>query len=155
MDINFSRSLIKGKITETIFEEMFRVSGKFTILPLGYEHTTPILAQYNRLLHVQRVLENIRNAPDFALVSDDKASVYLVEVKYRSQFDKDDILEIAEKIHSSWDTCFLFLASQNGFYYGSVKDIINRGGEINELPEIRINKEIQEQYLSLLSEFIK
>jgi hypothetical protein len=31
---------------------------------------------------VKQVLDNIRNVPDFALVSQNKGSVYLVEVKY-------------------------------------------------------------------------
>lgn len=153
--INYSRGLIKGKIAEAIFEEMFRASGNYTIIPLGYEHTTPVIAQYQHLVHVQKVLENIRNAPDFALISEDKTSVFLVEVKYRSQFDKEDILKIAQNIHESWDMCFLFIASRDNFYYGSVREIVNKEGQIDVLPEIRIPKEIQEKYLSLLKEFIK
>ncbi len=35
---------------------MFRVSEEFMILPLGYEHTTPILAQYQHFVHIQKVL---------------------------------------------------------------------------------------------------
>jgi hypothetical protein len=80
--LNFTRNLLKGKIAETIFEQMFRRLGKFDIVPLGYEHTTPELAQYQHLNHVKQVLDNIRNVPDFALVSQNKGSVYLVEVKY-------------------------------------------------------------------------
>ncbi len=57
------RDLIKGKITEVIFEEMFRLSEEFIILPLGYEHSTPLLAQYQHHIGIKSVLENIRNAP--------------------------------------------------------------------------------------------
>ncbi len=155
MDISFSRNLIKGKITELIFEEMFRSTEEFTIIPLGYEHTTPMLAQYQHHLHVQKVLQNIRNAPDFALVSQDKQSVYLVEVKYRSQFDKQDVLDIANKINATWNPCFLFLASKNKFYFSPCSSLIDRNGEIEELKESWIKKEIQLAYSFLLTEFIK
>lgn len=155
MNIDFSRNLIKGKITEVIFEEMFRSSEEFTIIPLGYEHTTPLLAQYQHHLHIQKVLENIRHAPDFALVSQNKESVYLVEVKYRSQFDKQDILEIANKIHATWNPCYLFIASQDNFYFSPCSSIIEKSGEIEELKESWIRKDIQQAYLFLLWEFIK
>jgi hypothetical protein len=154
MDLQFSRQLIKGKITELIFEEMFRSAEEFTIIPLGYEHTTPLLAQYRRHMHVQKVLDNISNAPDFALVSQDKKSVYLVEVKYRSRFDNQDILKIASEIHESWNPCFLFVASQDKFYFSPCSAIITSGGEIEALGESWIKKEIQLSYLSLLKEFI-
>jgi hypothetical protein len=98
MDVNYSRKLIKGKIAELIFQEMFGVSEKLTILPIGYEHTTPILAQYQHHVQIKQVLENIRNAPDFALISQDKKSVYLVEVKYQNGFTREHILEIARDL---------------------------------------------------------
>lgn len=155
MDINFSRQLIKGKITEAIFEEMFRSTKEFTIIPLGYEHTTPMLAQYQHLLHVKNVLDNIRNAPDFALVSQDNKSVYLVEVKYRSQFDKQDILEIAKKIDAQWSPCYLFVASKDNFYFSPCSSIISNIGEIEELKESWVKRNIQYIYLSMLKEFVK
>ena len=51
---------------------MFRESGKFTILHAGYEYTLPELAQYQHLAEVKAVIENIRNAPDFVLISQDE-----------------------------------------------------------------------------------
>ncbi|HSA84384.1 MAG TPA: hypothetical protein VLF20_05895, partial [Patescibacteria group bacterium] len=105
MDIDFSRNLIKGRIVETVFEEMFRASGEFTVLPIGYEHTTPTLAQYQHLLEVKNVLENIRNAPDFALISQDNKKVFLVEVKYRNELKSEEILEIAKDTLTRWNHC--------------------------------------------------
>ncbi|MDE2096048.1 MAG: hypothetical protein KGL39_02265 [Patescibacteria group bacterium] len=43
-EISFFRDLLKGKIAEVIFEQMFRDCGKFTILPFGYEKTVPEVA---------------------------------------------------------------------------------------------------------------
>ncbi|HWY78759.1 MAG TPA: hypothetical protein VNW29_00205 [Candidatus Sulfotelmatobacter sp.] len=155
MDKKYTEDLIKGKITEVIFEEMFRVSEEFTIIPLGYEHTTPILAQYQRHLEIQQVLENIRNAPDFALISEDKKRVFLVEVKYRNTFTTSEILEIARDISARFNPCFLFLVSKDNFYFSPCSSIINKNGKIESLRESWIKREIQINYLNLLKEFIK
>lgn len=153
--LNYSRSLIKGRIAEVVFEEMFKVSEEFTILPLGYEHTTPILAQYQHMVEVKQVLENIRNAPDFALISQDKRKVFLVEVKYRNTFRKEDVLEIAKDTLTKWNPCFLFIASRDNFYFSPCSSIDNSNGDIELLRESWIKKEIQEKYITLLKEFIK
>jgi hypothetical protein len=58
------RSRKKTLQRRLIFEEMFRKSEEFTVIPFGYEHTTPMLAQYQHILEVKQVLENIRHAPD-------------------------------------------------------------------------------------------
>lgn len=153
MDRKYTEDLIKGKITEVIFEEMFRVSGEFTIIPLGYEHTTPILAQYQHLAHIQKVLDNIRHAPDFALISQDKTKVFIVEVKYRVELDNNEILKIAEDLHS-WEPCFIFVATKDNFYFESVQEIARNKGNIKELTDSWISNEIQEESLYLLRKFI-
>lgn len=154
IDINYSRNLIKGKITEAIFEEMFRVSEEFIILPIGYEHTTPILAQYQHHVQIKAVLQNIRNAPDFALISHDHKNVFLIEVKYRNVFTNEDIIQIAEDTITSWNPCFIFVASKDNFYFSSCKTIIDSHGEIERLRESWIKRELQQKYISLLQEFI-
>lgn len=72
------RSFIKGKITEVIFEMMFREAGKFVVIRNGYEYTLPMLAQFDRLKEVQNIVTPIRKAPDFLLISKKKAQVFLV-----------------------------------------------------------------------------
>lgn len=153
--INFSRRLIEGKITELIFSQMFRASGEFTILPIGYENTSPELAQYQHLVRIQQVLENIRNAPDFALISQDKTEVFLVEVKFRSYLENKYVLPLAEELTKKWDPCYLFIATREKFYFDPCNTIINRNGEIRALEDRWIKAELQKEYLSLLREFIK
>lgn len=155
MDKKYTEDLIKGKITEIIFEEMFRVSEEFIIIPLGYEHTTPILAQFQHHAQIKEVLANIRSAPDFALVSQDKKSIFLVEVKYRNGFTNQNILQIAKETITRWNPCFLFVVSKEGFYFSPCSTILSKNGEIEKLRESWITKEIQQKYYSLLREFIK
>ena len=102
MNGNFSHNLIKGKIAETVFEQMFRSMGKFTVIPFGYESTLPEIAQNSHRVEYQFVLEQIRTAPDFAIVSHDQTEVFLVEVKYFNTHTDQEIKTVAEKIHRKW-----------------------------------------------------
>jgi len=97
------KNFIKGKITELIFDQMFREAGRFTILPFGYERTLPELAQYSSEVKYRPVLDNVRSAPDFVLISQDKTEVYMVEVKYRANHSPADLIRIVEKIRERWE----------------------------------------------------
>lgn len=152
MNIDFSRKLIKGKIAETIFEQMLREEGKYAIIPFGYEHTVPTLAQYQHLAQARAVMDNIKDAPDFALISEDKTKIFLVEVKYRNHISVSELKICAEKLLERWNPSWLFVASPDGFYC-SPCNTISREGIIEELPESWVSLENQGEYLTLLKEF--
>lgn len=155
-NIEFARELIKGRIAEIVFEQMFRDKKEFLVLPSGYEHTLPALAQYRHLSPIiGKVIDNFSNAPDFVLINSDKdnPSVYLVEVKYRSKYDAKDLVNIATKIAAEWDYAILFVASPLGFFFGKCKDIINNLGKIDKLSESWISEERQVEWQNLLVEF--
>lgn len=154
-DITFSRDLLKGKIAEVIFEQMFRDCGKFTILPFGYEKTVPEVAQYQDIVEVQQVLDNIRHAPDFILVTQDRSQIYFVEVKYRYSTSQEEIKKIAEQVRKHWTVAWLFLATPEGFFFETINRIILAGGKIPPLANSWIDAETQKHYLSLLMEFEK
>ncbi len=153
MDIKFARDLIKGKIAETVFELMFREDGRFTVIPIGYEHTMPELIQCKHHQHVKRVLDNLRDAPDFALINEDKSQVYLVECKYRYQVEKTEIVRTCEAIHSKYDPCFIFVATKNGFYYENCRTVVEQK-TIPNIDTFLISKELQRKYQELLLEFM-
>lgn len=153
-EIEFSKKLIKGKIAETIFEQMMREEARYTVIPFGYEHTMPTLAQYRDILEVPKVIENIADAPDFALISEDKTKFYLVEIKYRSNFDISDIQKHAERLLKHWDFAWIFVATPERFYCAPCRAVISNG-TISELSENWVNKERQNEYLKLLNEFEK
>lgn len=154
-EISFSRDLLKGKIAEVIFEQMFRDCGKFTILPFGYEKTVPEVAQYQHLVEVQRVLDNIRHAPDFIVITQNRSQVYLVEVKYRKSTTSHEIKTIADQIREHWDIAWIFLATPEGFFFDSINRVIASGGKIPELPDSWIDAQTQARYRTLLNEFEK
>jgi hypothetical protein len=154
-EIDFSKQLIKGKICEQIFNQMFTRDEKFTVIPFGYENIVPEIMQYANSASNYGLLENVRNAPDFALISHERNEVFLVEVKYRNHIQEDKLKEIAEKIQNKWKQTILFLATPQGFYFDLCSEIIGNCGKIKVLPENWVSKEIQREYLELLTDFIK
>ena len=151
--VEFTRELIKGRIAETIFVQMFRESGEYTILRAGYEYTLPELAQYQHLAEVKAVIQNIRNAPDFVLISQDKTKVYLVEVKYCTNREPQKIKGIVEDILKVWNPSYLFVASPDGFFFEPCNTISQNDGKIGELYSNWATKEKQADYLKILKEF--
>jgi len=149
------KNFIKGKITELVFDQMFREAGQFTILPFGYERTLPELAQYSSEVKYKPVLDNVRSAPDFVLISNDKTEVYMVEVKYRTNPSKADLIEIVEKIRDRWESIWIFLATPDGFYFDSCTNVVKKEGEIARLDFGWVPEDIQKKYLELMKEFIR
>lgn len=152
--IDFSRSLIKGRIAEVIFEQMLRAEKEFTIIQFGYEHTIPTLAQYQHLAKVKEVIDNVRNAPDFILISNDKERVFLVEVKYRADINTEEIKKTAIDLLKKWDHSWLFVATPKCFFFSPCHQIVNEG-KIETLGETWVVKSLQADYLKLLNEFEK
>ncbi len=150
----FIKDLIKGKIAEIIFEQMFRETGNYTILHSGYEYTLPELAQYQHFAEIKAVIENIRNAPDFILISQDKKEVYLVEVKYRKHRDANELKRIVQDTLKTWNPSWLFVASPDGFFFEPCNSILKNNGRIGHLVNEKFVKpKIREEYLGFLNQF--
>ncbi len=151
---NFSKNLVKGKITETLFEQMLRDAGGFTVLSFGYENILPELAIRQDSINAKEAMEIIRRAPDFVVIDNNTHEVHLVEVKYMRQLDKRYIIPTAKRMLLSWKPSWLFLATPKGFFFSKVCDIVENKGEIPELTHSRVSKQLQTQYTKLLNEFI-
>lgn len=154
MGSDFAKNLIKGRIGEAIFEQMFREEGRFIVIPFGYEKIIPEISQFAKKLKYKQIVENIRTAPDFALVSHSKEEVFLIEVKYRTEIDIEELVEIAKKIREKWSIVFIFVCSPKGFYIDNARRIIENK-KLTPMTEQWISKELQEKYLNLLRDFIK
>jgi hypothetical protein len=153
MQKDFTKNFIKGKIGEIIFDQMFREKGRFIVIPFGYERMIPELAQYACDAEHQEVIDNIRSAPDFALVSQDRKEVFLIEVKYRSRVNIEELKKTANKIQKRWRLVWMFVCTPGKFYFDRTSDII-KNEELTPLSESWISKEQQEKYTKLLNEFI-
>ncbi len=152
--IGFSRKLVKGRIAETLFEQMLRDAGCFTILAFGYENVLPELANRQRDIHTEETMEIIRRAPDFAVINNKTHEVHLIEVKYMKHPETKWILRDAVRMFNSWKPSYLFLATPNGFFFDKASTIIEHGGVVEKLSHPEIPSELQEKYTKLLNEFI-
>jgi predicted nucleotidyltransferase len=157
MNTEFSpENLIKGKIAEVVFQQMFREQRGYTIIPFGYEYTVPQLSQCaDTNWQARRVINNIKHAPDFALVSTTDQSVFLVEVKFMRVYSEKWALKDAEYQIERWDPSWIFIASLDGFYFDSCKAIIKQKGQAKSLTERWVSSDLQEKYLELLNKFEK
>ncbi|MBI2650070.1 hypothetical protein HYX04_02025 [Candidatus Woesearchaeota archaeon] len=80
MVYDFASNVVKGRIAETLVEEMFKKSG-YMVYRFGYEAILENLSQNRRELQESDTLEKIKSIPDFLVVSPN-GSVQLIEVKY-------------------------------------------------------------------------
>ncbi len=145
------KNFIKGKIAEVIFEEMFREAKGYTVIPFGYEKIVPELARFQNP-SAKKVVDNIRTAPDYALIMRDGKSIFLVEVKFQSKFNIDEIIRTAKKQMKRWDPSWLFVATLEGFYFGECSRIVYYEG-IKKLGIDKISENIQKKYLKFVKEF--
>lgn len=152
--IDFTRKLAKGRITETLFEQMLRDAGCFTILAFGYENVLPELANRQHNMQAEETMEIIRRAPDFAVINNETHEVHLIEVKYMMNPRAEWILRDAERMYASWKPSYLFLATPEGFYFDKANKIIEKKGVMDKLTHPQIPMELQEEYKKLLNELI-
>ena len=151
-EVTFARNLVKGKIAETVFAQMLRSTGQFTVLEFGYEKIIPELIGRGKE-HNNEMVETLRTAPDFAVINNKSKEVHLIEVKYRKTVTNSDILRLAKRMSENWNPSFLFVGSVNGFYFGNVKDIIKAKGKIELLDHPQIPPETQQHFLEILNDF--
>ena len=151
--MDFVRNKIKGKIAEIIFQHMFAENDLATIIPFGYEHIAPMLAQYQHLLESYEYIADIRDTPDFLLIKPDHKQAVLTEVKFRKHKDTVQVKEIATKIHKHWKSVWLFLATLDGFFFAPCSVILENNGDIPRLPTRWIPQDIQDRYFRVLLDF--
>jgi hypothetical protein len=72
--------MVKGRIAEDFVKCMFEDLG-FEVIPYGYEHTCPTIANPKSLIKGE-VSELIRKTPDFIIVDKNKNATF-IEVKFR------------------------------------------------------------------------
>lgn len=151
-NIDFARQLVKGKIAETIFAQMFRTTGKYTVLEFGYEKVIPELVQsgYDA---TTGIIETLRTAPDFAVIDIEQRHVKLVEVKYRRHMQPSEVLETARRMHQSWNPSYLFICTLDGFYFDEIENVLGNAGGMRKLNAEDIPEDVQAEFLKILQDF--
>lgn len=155
MDTKQLQTLFNRKIAEVIFEQMFREAGKHIIVPIGYESTIPELIPFRRHTYVKKIIDNLKAAPDFVMISNDKTDVIVVEVAYVPEMLPSKLGDMVHTLLRRWDPSYVFLATQHGFYFEKSSEIKAENGHIKMLSERWIRREVQDKYLDLLHHYIR
>lgn len=87
----FSLNSIKGRVAETIIQELFLAHG-FNVFHYGMERSVPGIAQLTRRTN-GAVKERIRSMPDLVVQDPRNHRLHFVEVKYRANgtFTRDEV----------------------------------------------------------------
>src|SRR3972149_1299879 len=106
---NFAESMLKGRMAETLVEELLRKSGN-AVYRFGYEAIIQNLAQIQQSFdrHTDAG-ERIRAIPDFIVIDVNSEPVFL-EVKFRwnGKLHPDD-MERLKRIKDFWSAKILFV----------------------------------------------
>lgn len=132
---------------------MVREQGQYIVIPFGYEHTAPMLAQLPYSYEVEQIKQNIKDAPDFLLFSPTAGEIFLVEVRYRHTLDDIELKKMVTALEEKkWQSSYLFVATQNAFFFGSCNEI--RATGITAKNEKLVPVERQHEYHNLLRKFL-
>ncbi len=90
-DRNFRYGMIKGRIAETLVEELFLSMG-FNVFRYGMENTIPGVMDLLKGVRSD-VAHEIRRMPDFVIQDNNTRNVYFIEVKFRANgsFKRTDL----------------------------------------------------------------
>ena len=105
---SFSENAIKGRVAETIIQELF-LSHSYNVFHYGMERSVPGIAQLTRKTHGS-VRDQIRSMPDFVVQDPRNNKLHFVEVKYRASgaFSIQDI-----KGDYPWPHAFFIIVSRD------------------------------------------
>jgi len=132
---NFSESILKGRMAETLVEELLKKSGN-TVYRFGYEAIMQNLTQIKKSFDIHSEMgEKIRTIPDFVVV-DGNGALTLLEVKFRwnGQLHIED-KERLKRIRSFWNPRMIFVnCYTKPFFRISDGKYIDEKGELISKP---------------------
>ena len=106
-DNNYKENMIKGRIAETLIEELF-LSLDYSVFRYGMENTVPGVMNLLRGIRGD-VADNIRRMPDFVIRNNKTNQVYFIEVKFRKseEFKYGDLPK-----DYPFENCYFILVSK-------------------------------------------
>ncbi len=155
-----SESMLKGRMAETLFEEMMRQAGNI-VYRFGYEAIVQNLTQLEeRFDRYSEVGERIRAIPDF-IVIDKTGKPEFVEVKFRwkLEFRDSDIVRF-EKIEKWWNAKLVLVNCwEQPYFQIATPPYFSKDKKINLKPLLseenwKISKEIYNEYETLVHKYL-
>ena len=147
-----SDSFIKGRLAESIVEEMF-ISMNYQVFRFGMENTVPGFE--NRFLSREgSVANHVRKMPDFIVVKESK--IYFVEVKYRTVEENFDFnKEYSKKGGYPYSDAYFILVSPKHIKIQKASEL-EKGRKfvyLGSCKDFETDKEIILQYIEFCKKF--
>lgn len=103
----FVESMIKGRIAETLIEELF-LQLNYSVFRYGMENTVPGVMKLLKGVRTD-VANNIRKMPDFVIQNTKTSEVFFIEVKFR----KNEIFTLKDAGEDyPYENCFFIVVSK-------------------------------------------
>ncbi|MCW7490968.1 hypothetical protein [Leptospira meyeri] len=124
---NYRYNMIKGRIAETLIQEMF-LSLKFNVFRYGMENTIPGIMELLKGVRSD-VADEIRRMPDFVIQNPKTNEVFFIEVKFRAngEFRKKDLPK-----EYPYNNAFIIVVSKKHIKCLTVEEL-NKGEEITPI----------------------
>ena len=124
-DKNYRYNMIKGRIAETLIQELFLTLG-YNVFRFGMENTIPGIMELLKGVRSDVALE-IRRMPDFVMQNPTTKDVHFVEVKFRAsgEFSKKDLPK-----NYPYENAFIVLVSKKHIKCITVTELLE-GKEIS------------------------
>lgn len=106
-DKNYRYNMIKGRIAETLIQELF-LQLKYNVFRYGMENTIPGIMDLLKGVKSE-VADEIKRMPDFVMQNPKNGEVYFVEVKFRAaeKFTFNDLPK-----NYAWENVYIILVSK-------------------------------------------
>ena len=162
MDQDYSESMLKGRMAETLFEELIKASGN-TIYRFGYEAIMQNLSQLREKFdRYNPVGDKIRSIPDF-IVIDENGKPILIEVKFRwnSQVYDDQDAKRFKAIGKLWNSTMVIVnCSERPYfrvtrppYFVEEKKLLT--SPLISASEFNIKQDVYDEYELLVEKYLK
>ena len=104
---NFRYNMIKGRIAETLIQELF-LTLKYNVFRYGMENTIPGIMDLLKGIKTE-VADEIKQMPDFVIQNPQTGEVFFVEVKFRASgtFSLKDLPK-----DYAWENAYFILVSK-------------------------------------------
>jgi hypothetical protein len=143
-DRNYRYNMIKGRIAETLIQELF-LSLKYNVFRYGMENTIPGIMELLKGVKSE-VAENIKRMPDFVVQNPNTNEVYFIEVKFRAN-EEFKITDLPKNY--PYTNAYIIVVSKKHIKCITVNELLD-GKEINadsrnylgNRKEFDLNKEI-------------
>lgn len=154
---NYRYNMIKGRIAETLIQELFLSLG-FNVFRYGMENTIPGIMELLKGVKSD-VATEIKRMPDFVIQNPNSNEVHFVEVKFRS--NGSFALKNLSKDYP-YQNALIIVVSKKHIKCVSVEEL-NDGNEITESSrnylgnrkEFELNKEVIKEFCDFATKFFE